>query len=342
MTQLHHTLIVLFLLAFVGCAAKPIHPVFGEIERLDPALDAIIEPGTQMQLLAEGFTWSEGPVWLKADHAVIFSDVPENKIYRWKESEGLSVYLQPSGATRGDKHSSGSGSNGLLVDPQGRLLLCQHGDRRVAYMDTPLTEPKPKYLTVADRYNGKRFNSPNDLALHSSGSIYFTDPPYGLPGTFESSLKEQDAYGVYRISTDGTVTRLIEDATAPNGIAFSPDQKTLYLAQSDTKHPRLNAYTVADDGMLDDGRIFFDASELAKTRPGMPDGLKVDEKGNLFATGPGGVLIISPEGKHIGSLLTGRPTGNCCFGDDGRTLYITSDDVLLRIRLKTRGSIGNE
>jgi gluconolactonase len=217
-------------------------------------------------------------------------------------------------------------------------VLCEHGDRRVARL-----EPGGGKKTLADSYEGKRFNSPNDAAVHSSGAIYFTDPPYGLPEGWNDARRELDFCGVYRLAPDGTVTLLCDTMTRPNGIAFSPDEQTLYVAQSDPAAPIWRAFRVAADGTLADGasggRVFFDASKLLATRRGNPDGLKVDAAGNLFATGPGGVLVIAPDGTHLGTILTGQATANCAFGEDGKTLFITADSLLCRVRLATQGPL---
>lgn len=327
----------------VTCAAAEDAPhdvesrSLGQIERLDPALDALIPPDAQIEVLADGFEWSEGPVWISQGDYVIFSDVPTNTIYRWKEGEGLSVYLKPSGYTGDDPSGGEQGSNGLMLDPQGRLLLCQHGDRRVARMDAPLDAPQPIFVTLADKHEGKRFHSPNDLAVHSSGAVFFTDPPYGLAKQLEDPARELDFQGVYRVDPDGQVTLLVSDLPRPNGVALSPDEKTLYVAQSHGPAKIYMAYDVDEHLDLSDGRIFFDARELGQSRPGSPDGLKIDQQGNLFATGPGGVLVISLEGKHLGTIMPGELTANCAFGDDGSTLYLTSHRYLCRIKLTTKG-----
>ncbi|MEI6255555.1 MAG: SMP-30/gluconolactonase/LRE family protein, partial [Planctomycetota bacterium] len=210
---------------------------------------------------------------------------------------------------------------------------CEHGDRRVSRL-----EPDGGKRTLADAWQGKRFNSPNDLAIHSSGAIYFTDPPYGLPKGFDDPRREIDYCGIYRIALDGSVTLLSRTMARPNGIGFSPDEKKLYVAQSDPQAPLWNVFAVKADGMLDEGRLFFDATPLAKAHKGMPDGLSVDTAGNLFATGPGGVVILAPDGTHLGTLLTGQATANCVFGEDGQTLFITADSLLCRVRLTTRAA----
>ncbi len=204
-------------------------------------------------------------------------------------------------------------------------------------MMAPLDKPMPKYATVASKYDGKRLNSPNDAAVHSSGAIYFTDPPYGLEKNMDDPNKELPYQGVYRVTPDGKVTLLTKELERPNGITFSPDEKTLYVSNSHGPRPIWMAYPVLDDGTLGTGRVFFDATELSKTEQGAPDGMEVDEHGNLFAAGPGGVLIFSPEGKHLGTFKTGQATSNVAFGEDGKTLFITADMYILRIPLSTKG-----
>ena len=307
------------------------------IERLDPALDTLLAPGANVEILAEGFDWSEGPVWVKDGGFLLFSDVPRNVIMRWKEGEGARTWLEPSGYTGHEPRAGEPGSNGLAIDAQGRLVICQHGDRRVAYMEAPLSAPAPKFTTIADRYQGARFHSPNDVVVHSSGAIYFTDPPYGLPKQADDPGRDLPYQGVYRRAPDGRVSLVTRELSRPNGLAFSPDEKTLYVSQSDPAAPIWRAFDVRPDGSVGSSRVLFDASHLSKSRRGLPDGLKVDVEGNLFATGPGGVLVLTPGGRHLGTILTGQATGNCAFGGNGRTLYITADMYLMRVRLKTKG-----
>jgi gluconolactonase len=308
------------------------------VERLDPDLDELIAPDARVEILAQGYEWSEGPVWVKEGGFLLFSDVPRNVVHRWKEGEGASDWLKPSGYTGREPRAGEIGSNGLLIDREGRLVLCQHGDRRVARMDAPLSAPAPKFSTLADRYEGARFNSPNDAVFRSNGDLYFSDPAYGLPRQFDDPAREIPYQGVFRRDRDGAVTLFVRHLTRPNGLAFSPDEKTLYLSQSDEEAPIWLAFDIGPDGGSSGAsRLLFDASALAKTRRGLPDGLKVDVAGNLFATGPGGVLILTPGGRHLGTILTQQATGNCAFGDDGRSLSLTADMYLMRVRLRTRG-----
>lgn len=310
-------------------------PTLGSIERLDPRFDKLVPKDAEIEVLASGFEWAEGPVWVKTDGAVLFSDIPRNRVNRWKQGEGLSTYLEPAGFTGPGAYGNERGSNGLSLDRQGNLISCEHGDRRVSRLT-----PGGGKRTVADNYQGKRFNSPNDVAVHSSGAIYFTDPPYGLPKGFDDERRELDFCGVYRVTPDGTVTLLCDTMTRPNGICFSPDEKRLYVAQSDPQAPIWKVFNVQADGSLDAGKTFFDGTKLfAARKKGLPDGLKVDMQGNVFATGPGGVLVIAADGTHLGTILTGQATANCGFGDDGKTLYMTADSHLCRIKLSTTGPL---
>jgi gluconolactonase len=314
---------------------KP-YPSMGTIERLDPAFDKLIAKGAVLEKLATGFQWAEGPVWVpKEGGYLLFSDIPVNTVFKWQEDKGITRFLRPSGYTGTATNLKEPGSNGLLLDPDGRLVLMEHGDRRVARL-----EADGKKTTLADRYMGKRLNSPNDGAFKSNGDLYFTDPPYGLAvkGSEDFPGRELDFCGVYRLSRDGKLTLLTREMSRPNGIAFSPDEKTLYVANSDPKKAVWMAFPVKDDGTLGDGRVFFDATKwVGPEKKGLPDGMKVDAKGDLFATGPGGVLVFTPEGKHLGTIATGVPTANCGWGGDGSVLYVTADKSLCRIQTKTKG-----
>jgi gluconolactonase len=304
------------------------------IERLDPALDALIPRDARIEKLAEGFQWSEGPVWRKSGGYLLFSDIPSNTIYKWKEGEGISVFLRPAGYTGPTPLGRELGSNGLTFDGNDKLVMADHGNRQVARLNDSLFTK----TTLADRWEGKRLNSPNDLVYHSNGDLYFTDPPYGLDGTNDSKAKELAFNGVYRLRPNGELTLLTKDLTFPNGIGISPDLRTLYVAVSDSRKPVWMAYDIQSDGTIAHGRVFFDPAALvAQGRIGSPDGMKVDRNGNVFATGPGGVLVFSPSGKHLGTIMTGERTANVAFGDDGSTLYMTADHKLMRVRLTTKG-----
>jgi gluconolactonase len=311
---------------------KEPYPAIGKIERVDPRFDRLIPRDAVLEKLAQGFQWSEGPVWIRDGAYVLFSDIPRNSVMKWKEGEGLSLFLKPSGYTGSVQRGGESGSNGLLLDSVGRLVLCQHGDRRMARL-----EKDGRFTTLCDRYRGKRFNSPNDAVFKSNGDLYFTDPPYGLPKGEEDPAREMDFCGVWRLSTDAKVTLLTDKMTRPNGIAFSPDEKILYVAQSDPAKPLWMAFDVKPDGTLGNGRVFADAKSWPKNLKGLPDGMKVDKDGNLFCTGPGGVNVFAPDGTLLGRINPDEPTANCCFAEDGSVLYVTANMYLCRIKTSTKG-----
>lgn len=312
------------------------YPAIGAVEVHDERLGELIRPDARIEHLADGFAWSEGPVWVEDPDGdyLLFSDIPNNTIYRWDEREGLQPYLRPAGYLWDDPPGDELGTNGLALDAEGRLVMCDHGNRQIARLNAS----NFTRTTLADRYDGRRLNSPNDLVIHSNGDIYFTDPPYGLRDLNRHPDKELPFNGVYRLAGDGMVHLLTDELSFPNGIGFSPDERTLYVANSDPERPIWMAYALTEDGSVTDGRVFFDASALVEQGArGMPDGFAVDQRGNLFATGPGGVLVFNPEGEHLGTIATGELIANCAFGDDGSTLYMTSHGILARVRTETLG-----
>jgi len=357
----------------------------GRVLRHDSAFDQLISEDARLEVLARGFGWSEGPLWVDARHSLLFSDVPGNRIYEWSEDGGLSVFLEPSGYSAGENVTSPlPGSNGLALDSAGRLLLCQHGARRLAVSTHPLrardeqgeaekeddasgeTEAAQPYTfaTIAADYRGRRFNSPNDLVLHSTGAVYFTDPPYGLPQWQEDPGKELQFQGVFLLrpsETDTADSMAVEDQppsvhnsteaegrlqvfvrnlTFPNGVVLSPDENTLYVSVSDGAHPFIYAYAIGADGLAaDEGRIFFDRSTLGEGEGrGVTDGMAVDVDGNVFAGGDGGVAVLSPSGRLLGTLSMGQPCANVAFGGaDGSTLFMTCKSHLVRVETKTKG-----
>jgi gluconolactonase len=302
------------------------------IRSMDPRFDRLVPPDASIEKIAEGFTWVEGPLWHKWGGYLLFSDIPANSVYKWKPGEGVRLLLKPSGYT-GTSPFSGRepGSNGLALDVDGRLVLCQHGDRQVARLDDD-----GRFITLADRYREYRFNSPNDLVFKSNGDLYFTDPAFGLPQGFDDPEKAP-VQGVYRLSKDGAVTRLIADLKAPNGIAFSPDEKILYISDVDPDRAGWLAYDVKDDGTVGNGRVLFDATPWARRPFFGPDGFKVDRTGNIFGSRPGGVSVIAPDGTLLGTIETGGLTSNVAWGEDGHSLFITASDTVYRIRLLTAG-----
>jgi len=308
------------------------YPTVGQIIRDDPRMDALIPRDARIEVLASGFDWTEGPVWIKEGGFLLFSDIPRNSIWKWKEGEGVSLFMKPSGYTGVTEYGPEPGSNGLVLDPQGRLVCCEHGDRRMSRL-----EPNGGKKTLVDSFMGKRLNSPNDAVFKSNGDLYFTDPPYGLPRQLEDPRCELDFCGVFRLSTDGQMTLLTKEMTRPNGIAFSPDDKTLYVAQSDPDRAIWMAFPVEADDTLGPGRVFYDATSQINKLPGLPDGMKVDREGHLFAAGPGGILVFAPDATPLGRIDTGQCTANCNWGDDGSVLYIAADEYVCRVQTSTRG-----
>ena len=303
------------------------------ISRLDSRFDQLVPKDAKLEKIAEGFTWVEGPVWNKQGGYLLFSDIPANVVYRWRPGDGTTVFLKNSGYS-GTPPFAGKepGSNGLTFDEKGRLFLCRHGDRQIGRLETDGT-----IAQIAGSYNGQRINSPNDLAFKSNGDLYFTDPPFGLPGAFDDPDKAP-VQGVYRVTKDGTVTRLIADIKAPNGIAFSPDEKILYVSDVDPKRAAWLAYDVKEDGTVGNGRVFFDATRWRKDPFFGPDGFKIDRHGNIFGARPGGLSVIAPDGTLLGAIETGQPTSNVAWGEDGHTIFITGGSSVYRLRVTTAGA----
>lgn len=317
-------------------AVKPGTRHLGKLVSKNPRFHELVPASAKIEILAEGFVWTEGVLWIREHEGdtgfAIFSDIPRNSVYKWKEGTGLSLFLRPSGYTGVIEYGKEPGSNGLLLDPQGQIVFCEHGDRRVSV----LTKGGGK-RTLVDNYMGKRFNSPNDATYKSNGDLYFTDPPYGMAKGQNDPARELDFCGVYRLSKDGELTLLTDEMTRPNGITFSPDEKTLYVAQSDPKAAIWKSFPVKSDGTLGQGKVFYDATDAVGKLPGLPDGMKVDQHGNVFATGPGGCYVFSPDGTLLGRIDTGERTANCNWGGDGSVLYLCCDDYLCRIQTATKG-----
>ena len=308
---------------------------YATLESLDPRFDELISPGTKIEKIADDLEWSEGPLWDAKRKTLLFSDIPRNVVMQWNADKGVSRFLEASGYTGAAPFTGREpGSNGLTFDWLGRLTLCQHGDRRIARR-----EPDGTMTPLATQFGGKRLNSPNDLVYDNQGALYFTDPPYGLPGTFKDPGKELDFQGVYRVGKDGKLTLLTKELAAPNGLAFTPDYKTLYVANSQKEKPIWMAYPVKPDGSLGAGRVFADVSKYFHEGDGVPDGMKVDFRGHVFATGPGGVFVFTADGALLGRILTGVPTANLAWGEDGSTMFITANHRVLRLKTKTQGSM---
>ena len=329
--QYRALLLCLFCAAIQAQSVLPEQPVL----MLKPEMQQVVASDAKLEHLAEGFRWSEGPIAEPGSGDILFSDVPENKVYRWNEQQGLTVYLQPSGYTGlHPQNNRQQGANGLIFNNDNKLVLAQHGDRRLALLQG-VSDGQPQYQTLVTQYNDKLLNSPNDLVQHSSGAYYFTDPPYGLAGGDRSAEKQLSVNGVYRLDSEGKLTLLIDNLTRPNGLAFSPDEKWLYVANSDKNAAQWWRYAVHADGSLAEGELFFDASAQAQQQAGLPDGLKVLPSGILLATGPGGVWVISPAGEHLGTIQTGVAAANVALSADNSWLYITASSYLLRIKLQS-------
>ncbi len=328
---MRHLLLSVIILA--GCSTKETKTI-GSIERIDPALDLILSAHAAVEIIGEGYTWSEGPVWIEKENMLLFSDVPENIVYQWTEGKGVEPYLTPSGFTGDSTRSRERGSNGLVFHNDS-LILCQHGNRQVAKMNASLKNPKPDFVALANTYDGKRFNSPNDAAYRSNGDLYFTDPPYGLSNLDEDVEKELPINGVYKVTPKGIVSLMIDSLTKPNGIAFMPDGKTFLVANSDGAKAIWYEFELNDlADSVKSAKIFFDATSLMGIEKGAPDGFKIDSKGNVFATGPGGVWIFNKEGKVLGKIKLPEASANCALSPDEKTLYITADMYLLRVKMR--------
>jgi gluconolactonase len=325
-------LIILSLL-LAACSTKPKEvKTTGSIERIDPTLEKIISPDASIEILAEGYTWSEGPVWVEKENMLLFSDVPENIVYKWTEEKGAEIFLTPSGYTGNSIREGEEGSNGLTLNKDGQLVLCQHGDRRVALLNSDYKNPKPDFKTLAGDYNGKKFNSPNDVVFDKQGNFNFTDPPYGLVNQMTDSTKEIPFQGVYKVKPDGTVILLVDSLTRPNGIGLSPDDKTLYVANSDRPKAKWYSFELQGDSIVS-GKIFF-STDYVEGEKGAPDGLKVSSDGTIFSTGPGGIWIFSPAAQVLGKIKLPESAANCALSTDEKTLYITNDMFLLQVKMR--------
>lgn len=328
-------ILITFFISTLFWTCKPSNPAIeidSAFEILDDEAYKIFSPSAQMEVLDSGFTWTEGPLWLEQTQQLLFNDIPPNKTFSWSEKGGTKVYLDPSGYTSDVARQGEPGANGLLLNSAGQLVLCQHGDRRMAVMNSSITNPSSDFTTIVDNYKGKKLSSPNDAIYSRSGNLYFTDPPYGLasPDRQETSFN-----GVYKYSKKGRLSVIDSTLSRPNGIAFSPDEGTLYVANSDPQRAIWMKYTMNQStGKFSKKEVFFDATAYAKSEKGLPDGLKVNDQGYIFATGPGGIWVFNPAGKAIAKIRTGQATSNCAFGPSQDVLYMTADDYLMRAKFK--------
>lgn len=331
MRKLISVLSLVGLAACTGLEVPQPQEAIGKIEHRSADMSAVVPQNTSIEVLAEGFTWPEGPVWVEEDAALYFNDVPENKMYRWEEGIGAALFLSPSGG--GTPESTANmrepGANGIIEwsKAPGKLLLADHGARGLSILD-PQTKER---TSITSGFDGKSLNSPNDIVERGDGGLYFTDPPYGLNGLNEAPEKELAFNGVYFLSADGDLSLVIETLSFPNGVALSPDEQTLYVAVSDPENAVIMAYDTKPDGSVLNGRVFYDANADLREGGGLPDGMVVAANGTIFATGPAGVYVLSPEGRVIGTISTGMPTSNCTLDDKEEFLYMTSSSVLARV-----------
>lgn len=304
------------------------------VEIIDPEALKILDSTASIEVIAEGFKWTEGPLYIKDGDYFIFSDIPENKIWKWKEGQEVVTYLKPSGNTGPPTTAKEPGSNGLLLNAEGALILCQHGDRRVAKMVTSINNPQPQFVTLADKYNGKRLNSPNDAVYDKNGDLYFTDPPYGLTNGINDSTKELSFQGVYRLKPNGQLDLFTSELKYPNGIAFSPDGKFLFISSSDSANYIWMQYELDENGLAKSKRIFYEAHSYEGKNIGAPDGMKINKAGYIFASGPEGIWLFNATGKLIARIYTGQKTSNCALSPGEKMLLMTCDDYLMRLKLK--------
>ena len=321
------------LVLFFSGSAQEQKPAIGTIEFISSELNSLIKKDAKVEIVAEGFQFTEGPVWLDKQKMLLFSDVPANTIYKWTEAKGKEVYLTPSGYTSAESRGGFLGSNALSLYTDGKLLICQHGDRRIAKMNASIDAPKPNFVTVAGEYNGKRINSPNDLFVTTGGDIYFTDPSYGFEKGSSDPKKELPYQGVYKVDKSGRVTLLVDSIEQPNGISIFPGGKTMIISNSDDRKKRWYTYDITSNGSLKNGRVFYDVSN--EKGLGGCDGLKIDKAGNVFAAGPGGIWIFTKAGKLIGRIkINGVTAANCALTPDGKTIFITATNYLLRVKMR--------
>jgi gluconolactonase len=304
------------------------------ISILDSEALKLVDSTAVIEIIADGYKWTEGPVYIGDSDYLLFSDVPANRIYKWKEGKGTSVYLEPSGYTGTIPKVKEPGSNGLVIDKNGNLVLCQQGNRQIARMKSSLSNPKPDFATIASSYQGKKFNSPNDAVYADNGNLYITDPPYGLEHGMKDSTKELSFQGVFLIKPGGKVFLVTDKISYPNGIALSPDNKTLYISNSDNDNKEWLKFELNQEGLAAKESVFYRVSAEEGKLTGSPDGMKINANGYVFATGPGGVWIFNPSGKPIARIYTGQLTSNCFLDQSHNMLYMTCNSYVMRLKLK--------
>jgi gluconolactonase len=314
-------------------------PAVSESPRHISILDAegmnVLDSAAAVDVIAEGYIWAEGPVYVSDSDYLLFSDVPANKIYKWKQGNGASVYLEPSGYTGTIPKHKEPGSNGLVIDNMRRLVLCQQGNRQIGRMKSTLNDPRPVFETIVSSYQGKKFNSPNDAVYAGNGNLYFTDPPYGLEQGIKDSSKEIPFQGVFLVKPGSGKAILVTDKVSyPNGIALSPDNKILYISNSDNDNKEWIKYELNDQGLIAKESVFYRVSSEEGKLPGNPDGMKVNNRGYIFASGPGGIWLFNPAGKVLARIYTGEPTSNCWIDQVHNMLYMTCKSYVMRVKLK--------
>ncbi len=315
-----------FMLFILSCDAQEKN----DVTIIKKSANSLIDKNSEIEVLGDSFLVAEGPLWDSKNNRLLFADVRQNKLFSWDENNGITEYIVPSGSTgyAPSFKDGGIGANGITFNKEGQIVLCQHGDRRVAIVSNQ-KDNTPMFTTIVDNYNGKRFNSPNDLSISKNGDIYFTDPPYGFKN-FNNKFRELDFNGVYKYSVDGSTKLITKEMTRPNGIALSLDEKYIYVNNSDRNDPKIMRF----NSKTFKGKLFFDGSELVKKYKGGFDGLKIHSSGNIFTTGPNGILILSPRGNLLATINYGKAITNCNFDEDEEYLYVTGFDDVSRIKLK--------
>jgi gluconolactonase len=330
----HHATVTEKKDSLVAVLQDTIKKVPRHIRILDTEALKLIDSSAAIEIIADGFNWAEGPVYVPDGDYLLFSDIPANRVLKWKEGKGVTVFLEPSGYTGALPRKGESGSNGLLINKKGELVLCQHGNRQVVRMKSSLNNPRPEFEPIAAAYQGKKLNSPNDAVYAKNGDLYFTDPPYGLVHGMKDSTKELSFQGVYCVKPGGQVTLVTDKISYPNGIALSPDNKYLYISNSDHDNKEWTRFELNGAGQVIKESLFYRVSPEEGTMAGNPDGMKINSTGYIFASGPGGIWVFNPSGKVIARIYTGELTSNCFLDQAHHMLYMTCNSYVMRLRLK--------